>query len=333
MGVGCWVSGSEVKFNLVPKLGLGTRIRNEVRETRTLLVTGGSGYLGRFLTDRAAATFEVYATYNSHPGQLKAGHPVPLNLADRQAVLRLITGLAPQAIVHTAAINPGGDEQQMMHINAQGARYVAGAAVAVGARLIHISTDVVHNGREAPYDDDAPPSPLNIYGRSKAAAESAVAEVNPQAAIVRTSLIYGLEEMDRGTAGFVRRLERGKPLILFNDVIRQPVWVETLVEALLKLVEMDFGGTLNVVGRQALTREQFARRMLAWWQVDTRGLLQSGRATDVSDAIPLDLRMSFARAEQLLQMKLPGVDEVLAIGRGENGPGNRVAGNVHFVPQ
>jgi dTDP-4-dehydrorhamnose reductase len=276
-----------------------------------LLITGGSGYLGRRLTAQAAETFKVYTTYNAHPGQLKAGQPVLLDLTDRAAVLRCITGLSPRAIIHTAAINPGGDESKMWAVNVEGSRYIAEGAMAVGARLICVSTDVLHDGRHAPYADDTPPSPINAYGRSKAAAEAAVTEIDPQAAIVRTSLIYGLAEMDRGTAGFVEQLKQGKPLVLFSDVIRQPVWVNTLVEALLWLTQMDFAGTLNVAGRQALTREEFGRKMLTWWGVDTAGLLQSGRAADVSDTIPLDLRLSVAKAEQLLPMTFPGVDEVL----------------------
>jgi dTDP-4-dehydrorhamnose reductase len=286
-------------------------LNSQNMDRAVLLLTGGSGYLGRHLTPRATENFTVYTTYSTNSGRIKAGQPVPLNLTSRVDVLSLIDELKPQAIIQTAAINPGGNEREMMPVNAEGSRYVAEGAAALGARLVYVSTDVVHNGQNAPYDDDASPSPLNIYARSKAAAEAAVTELCPQAAIVRTSLIYGLAEMDRSTAGFAKRLETGEPLILFNDVIRQPVWVETLAEALLKLVDIDFGGMLNVAGRQALTREEFARRMLAWWGVGRRELLQSGRAADVSGTIPLDLRMSIAKAEQLLKMTFPGVDEVL----------------------
>jgi dTDP-4-dehydrorhamnose reductase len=281
---------------------------------KTLLITGGSGYLGQHLLSKAAETFNIYATYHTHAGEIKAGQPVQLNLANRADVFRVVSQLKPDAVIHAAAINPGqGNEQMMMRINAEGSRYVAEAATDVGARLVHVSTDVIHDGKNAPYDDDASPNPLNAYGRSKAAAEVAVAEVNPQAAIVRTSLIYGLQIMDRGTEGFVNRLNSGEPLLLFNDVIRQPVWVDSLVAALLKLAEVDLSGTLNVVGSQALTREEFGRKLLAWWQIDTRGLVGAGKAADISDTIPLDLRMPNGKAEQLLQMKFPGVDEVLAL--------------------
>ena len=280
---------------------------------RTLLITGGSGYLGRHLTVRATDAFQVYTTYHTHPRQIKAGQPLPLDLTWRDDVLRVITTLAPQAIIHTAAINPGaGSEAEMMRVNATGARYVAEAAVAVGARLIHLSSDVIHSGRHAPYDDASPPTPLNGYARSKAAAEAAVAAVDPTAAMVRTSLIYGLSEIDSGTASFVARLQAGQPLVLFSDAVRQPIWVESLATALLKLLDQPWAGPLNVVGRQVLTREAFGRRMLAWWGIDTRGLLQTARAADLSDTIPLDLRLTVTRAEHLLHMTFPGVDEVLA---------------------
>ncbi len=280
---------------------------------KRLLITGGSSYLGQFLVPKATEQFEVYATYRTNPDNIPAGKPAILDLTSRSEVHRVVAKINPDAIIHAAAVNPGkGDEQRMMQVNAGGTRFVAEAAVSVGARLVHVSTDVIFDGKQPPYADDAPPSPLNGYGRSKAAAEAAVTDVAPQAAIVRTSLIYGLKRMDRGTEGFVRRLKSGEPLVLFNDVIRQPVWVDSLAEALLKLVNLNFSGTLNVAGQQPITREQFGRLMLAWWNIGTAGQLQSGRAAGISATIPLDVRLPVKKAENLLQMSLPGVEEVLA---------------------
>lgn len=277
-----------------------------------LLITGGSGYLGRSLSAKAVHAYTVYATYNTQAGRITAGHAVPLSLTDRDQVLRCITTLAPQVILHTAAVNPGkGSAEAMWQANVAGSRYVAEGAAAVGARLVHVSSDVVHDGKQAPYADEARPSPLNEYGQSKAAAEAVVADLVPQAALVRTSLIYGLTEMDNGTASFVQRLHTGQPLVLFTDVIRQPIWVETLADALLRLATIDYAGTLNVAGQQALTRAAFGQRLLAWWGVNTEGRLQEGRAAEISDTIPLDLHLSLTTAERLLGMSFPGVDEVL----------------------
>jgi dTDP-4-dehydrorhamnose reductase len=277
-----------------------------------ILITGGSGYLGRVLAAKASCTATVYATYHTQADRIAAGHAVSLPLLEREQVLRCLTTLAPHVILHTAAVNPGkGSSQDMWQTNVEGSRYIAEGAAAIGARLVHMSSDVVHDGRQAPYADDAPPTPLNAYGQSKATGEAVVAAILPQAVIVRTSLIYGLTEMDSGTAGFAQRLQEGQPLVLFTDVLRQPIWVETLAEALLKLATLDYAGTLNVAGQQVLTRAAFGQRMLNWWGINTQERVQHRRAAEISETIPLDLRLNITKAEQLLGMAFPGVDEVL----------------------
>ena len=67
--------------------------------------------------------------------------------------------------------------------------------------------------------------------------------------IIRTSLIYGLQLMDRGTAWMVETLRRGRPVTLFTNQRRNPVWVETLCQACLELVTHEYRGILNVAGK------------------------------------------------------------------------------------
>jgi hypothetical protein len=75
------------------------------------------------------------------------------------------------------------------------------------------------------------------------------------------------------------------------------------------LVENDFTGVLNVAGRQAMTRAEFALTMLDWWDIQERATLQIG----LSDASwPLDCRLDLAKATAVLQTPLLGVPEVLA---------------------
>ncbi len=279
----------------------------------TLLITGGSGYLGRYLCRRTAARFPTYTTFLHHKSDTVAGIPHHLDITDAAAVRALVQKISPTAIIHCAASNPGQNERRMLAINRDGTANIAAAAAGIGARLIHVSTDMVHNGDRAPYAASTPPTPITRYGESKAAAEAAITEIYPAAAIVRTSLIYGLEEMDRGTAGFVRRLEAGETLTLFTDQLRQPVWVETLSEALLALA-IDypaFRGILNVAGKQSLSRAEFGQRMLDWWGIDWRGHATFGLAANLPVPSPLDLRLDVSVAEHLLDITFFGVDSVL----------------------
>ena len=273
---------------------------------KRLLITGGSGYLGRHIARRVAVGWPGewrYTTFAADPLALPQG--VRLDLRDGAAVARFVAGFAPDAIIHTAGSNTTPD---MAAVIIDGTRHVAEAAARAGARLVHLSTDSVFGGDRAPYDETAAPAPINEYGRAKAAAEG-LALAHPNAVVVRTSLIYGLAEMDNGTAWMVAALRAGQPVALFTNQRRNPVWVETLVDACLELIDLPYTGVLNVAGRQTLSRADYALRLLAWWGVTERETLSL--AEDSSGRWPVDCTMDLSRAGRLLRTPLLGVDEVI----------------------
>ncbi len=285
--------------------------------SQRLLITGGSGYLGRHLARRVAGERGgawAYTTHSHDP--LALPQRVALDVRDGPAVARLVAEFAPEAIIHTAGSNTTPD---MTAVIVEGTRHIAAAAAAAGARLIHLSSDAIFDGTSAPYDETARPAPLHDYGRAKAAAEALVADY-PNAVIVRTSLIYGLAEMDNGTVWMAAALRAGQPVTLFTNQWRNPVWVETLVGACLELVDSPYRGVLNVAGRQALPRADFGLRLLDWWGVAERDTLAVG--PDESGRWPLDCRLDVGRAERVLATPLMGVDEVLLM-KGRKGEGEK----------
>ncbi len=239
-----------------------------------------------------------------------------LDLVDAVAVRSLFVEVEPTAVISAAATNPG--QGDTFAVNEVGAAAVARACSLIGARLVHVSSDIVHDGRLAPdapgYADAAAPTPINAYGESKAAGERAVLAALPSASVVRTSLIYGIASIDRGTAGFIERLDRGERLSLWGDAIRQPVWIDALSTALLDLAleHTNVSGPINVAGGEAMSRAEFARRLLAHWGVDARDRIDVTRAAELDDQ-PLDLRLDLGRARSL-GLPLPGVSEVLLAG-------------------
>lgn len=272
-----------------------------------LLITGGSSYLGQHLVPLALrGEYEVFYTFYSHdPLSLPQGQY--LDVRDETAVHALVDALRPHVIVHTAGSNrPAATMDAVIR---RGAAHITEAAAACAARLVHISTDVVFDGREAPYREADAPAPLHDYGRAKAAAERLVSQ-HPDHVIVRTSLIYGLEKMDRGTAWIRDALRASQPVTLFTDQVRNPVWAISLSQACLELASLDCVGVLHVAGGQRLSRAEFALRMLDWWGVEGRGALRFGRCD--ADRWPLDCTLHTGRARALLQTPLPGVDTVLA---------------------
>jgi hypothetical protein len=116
---------------------------------------------------------------------------------------------------------------------ADGGMHVALAAAAVGARLVHVSSDAVFSGTTASYDETHLPDPTTPYGAAKAAAETAIKGISPTAIVARTSLIIG----DGGSQHeeYVHALASGAVTgALFTDDVRCPVHVTDLAAALLE---------------------------------------------------------------------------------------------------
>lgn len=281
--------------------------------TQHLLITGASGYLAHRLVPIAAGYGKVTGFARNAASVYRPATPVAIDLSDANATYQAILSTNPTAIIHAAAVNPGsGDPGLMEAINHQSSEIIAQAAKALNCRLVVVSSESVYRGDRAPYRDHDQPDPINAYGQSKAAGERGVLAIKPDAAIVRTSLIYGLEEIDRGTQGFQTRLQQGEPLVLFNDVLRQPIWADSLSHALCKLATgfSDVSGTLNVVGDEVLSRAEFGLRMLKHWQVDVGSEVRLRSGAALAGVQP-DLRCLCHRAKAL-GFSLPGVTEVLA---------------------
>ncbi|HEU4977123.1 MAG TPA: sugar nucleotide-binding protein [Baekduia sp.] len=273
----------------------------------TLLVTGASGFLGATLCARAAAA--GWAVAGTHHRHAPAGvDSTALDVRDADAVDALVQRLRPAAVVHTAYVQ---DVDGAWATNVDGAAHVAAAAARTGARLVHLSSDVVFAGDgDRPLVEDDHPAPVSAYGASKAAGEEAVSRAHPGASIVRTSLIYGgpghAPSKHELLAVAAARGERD--VVFFSDELRNPVQVTDLAGALLELARLDVAGPLHVAGAETVDRHAFACLCARAAGVPTAGL----RHGAAPPGRPRNAALDVSRAQALLRTRLRGVHEVLA---------------------
>jgi dTDP-4-dehydrorhamnose reductase len=189
---------------------------------------------------------------------------------------------------------------------------VALAATGAGARLVHVSSDALHGGRPEPYGDDAVPTPIYPYGAAKAAAETAVAAIDPAAALVRTSLIVGDERSKqvRFALDLITGRARGA---LFSDMVRCPIDATDLAAALLELAAGGYRGLINVAGPQAVSRAELGRLVARRYGLDPAAVPVCTIAESDLTAGAAEVRLDSTRATGLLRTPLRGVGEALGV--------------------
>ncbi len=263
-----------------------------------MLVVGGSGYLGREVS-RVAAAAGVEAVQVGHA----SGVGRALEIRDAAEVERLVAQTSPDAVLNLAYVQEGPDA---WGVNVDGALNLARSATAHRARLMHMSTDVVFDGRKgAPYVEQDAPSPCTDYGRSKAEAECVVGTAAPDALVVRTSLILG----GPGCEPSKHELTAVDPSFTFyEDEVRSPIQVTDLARALLELVARDLSGVLHVAGADDVSRADLAELI--------RG--DAVRRAPAPPERPLDCSLDSSQARALLRTELRGVR---ALYRRSHGPG------------
>lgn len=191
-----------------------------------VLVAGASGQLGRELCRTAPPGALLYTPQRAE-----------LDIGEESSVAAAISTGRPELIINAAAYTAVDraeqEPEEALRVNAMGAEHLARAAEAAGARLIHLSTDYVFDGRSGrPYAPQDPVRPVNRYGHSKAEGERRVmAATSGRAVVVRTSWLYAA-----GSANFVHTmldLFRARDQIsVVSDQIGTPTWARGLAQAL-----------------------------------------------------------------------------------------------------
>lgn len=175
-----------------------------------VLLTGKDGQVGWELERALTPLGEIIATGRAM-----------LDLADVDAIRRLVRETKPEVIVNAAAytaVDRAEEESDLaMRVNGVAPGVLAEEAKRLGALLVHYSTDYVFDGtKPSPYVEEDSPNPINAYGRSKLAGERAIEAVGGAHLILRTSWVYA----PRGRNFFLtiaNKARTGDPLRVVDD--------------------------------------------------------------------------------------------------------------------
>jgi dTDP-4-dehydrorhamnose reductase len=219
------------------------------------LVFGGTGIVGRALVREG----RVRGWPTLGPSHRQG------DIADARRVDQLCEAFRPSLIVNCAAFTQvdlcESSPASAFAINGEAVGNLVRSAEKVGARLVHLSTDYVFDGRAtAPYAEVHPTAPQSVYGASKLAGE-AQALAGRNTLVVRTSWVFG-----SGGANFVDtiagRIRGGqKSFRVVSDQVGAPTWAPFLARAVSDLGEWGTTGVVHYQNRPTLSWYDFAREI------------------------------------------------------------------------
>ena len=217
-----------------------------------VLVTGAAGLIGSHLAQRFGADHDVLAVTRKN-----------LDITNQAAVRSCVAAERPSLLVNCAVVQVDESEQnpaKAAAVNLEGARFLAEAAAQFGAEIIQFSTQYAFDGENigrAPYTIKDQPSPVNIYGKTKVAAEEAVRVACAQSYIVRTSWVYGSGK-DSFLCTVHNDLGSGKRVRAIDDVWSSTTYVEDLIDRCSEILRLHHYGTYQIVNEGVCSYYDFA---------------------------------------------------------------------------
>lgn len=283
-----------------------------------VIVLGASGFLGQHVV-RALGERALPQTRRA---DFAGSTGLVADLADEVQVQALLESMGARALINCAALSSPAaclrDAQGAAQLNTELPRILGEWAARVGARVVHVSTDLVFGAVAAPaggFREEDEPGPVSLYGETKAAGEEALLVARPEALVVRLPLLYGdgLGTGRGASEDLLALLARGERPRLFTDEWRTPLGAAAAARALVECLDLSAEracGHLHVAGTERASRLELGLAIHA------RRFGDPERAASELDAClradlgleplrPEDTSLCVERARGLLEAALP----------------------------
>ena len=221
----------------------------------SILIVGAQGMLGSDLLEIIKHT------------QQAAGVDIDeCDITDQKATLNTLTKMNPRWVINAAAYTQVDqcetNTEQAFKVNTEGVSNLALGCKEINAKLLHVSTDYVFDGRtKTPYREEDTVNPLSVYGRSKCKGEAAVQNLLKDFIIVRTGGLYGKRGVNFVNT-IVKMAQEKDELRVVNDQWMSPTSTIDLSRAIGKLHEVSAKGIFHLVNSGFCTWYQFACKII-----------------------------------------------------------------------
>ena len=231
---------------------------------KRLLITGASGFLGWHICHGAKSEWKIFGTCHLHPLNIQDVNPIKIDLTKFNELKKVFKAVKPAAVIHAAAVTNINYCQQnaaaAYKINTDAVINIAGLCSDLQIPCLFTSSDLVFDGQNPPYSEEDEPSPVNIYGEQKVAAETGMKRRYPSVVICRLPLMFG--EPGPSASSFIqpmiRAMKSGNEVPLFTDEFRTPLSGKNAAEGVMIALER-LPDIIHLGGPQRISRFEFGK--------------------------------------------------------------------------
>ena len=295
---------------------------------KRVLVIGSNGLLGQKVAEilvRGSVYTITLASQEEKPIRpLMSAEYIPLDITVKKDVKRVVFATEPDVIVNCAAITDvdacESKRELAWKINVSGVENIIEAARKDNAKLVHISSDYVFDGKSGPYSEDDRPEPLSYYGKSKLASENALRASGIDYFIARTMVLYGFAPGVKSNFALwlINNLEKAHAVRVVDDQYGNPTLVDDLAFGIASAIELGRTGIYHIAGRDIVNRYEFALQLARVFEFDP-ALITPIKTAQLRQPAPRPLKSGLLtlKAEVELGYKPSSVAQGLSILKGQ----------------
>lgn len=249
--------------------------------------------------------YKIYGQYAQHAIHYQDVEAVKADITNEEEIKDLFRKIKPDAVLHLAALSDPNycqqNPEQSLEVNVIATEYLASESAQLRIPFVFASTDLVFDGKSAPYKEIAVPNPLSTYGTHKAIAEHAVHDIYPNAVVCRLPLMYGMG-YGHGQSFLQPMLDKFKMkqnVYLFTDEYRSTISARNACEGL-KLCLENGEGTVQLSSDKGISRYEFGLLVADVFGFDKKLIIKSKRKdVQMPAPRPKDVSMMNTKAREL----------------------------------
>ena len=237
---------------------------------KAILITGGTGLLGKGLAESILPDFRLISTHLRDYSVPRSNNVeyIVLDVINIRSVKILFEKYEFDCVVHAAGIaNVDYVEthyEESFRSNVESTQNIISVCRESGCHMIYVSTNAVFDGTEAPYNETSNPNPINKYGKIKLECERIVSESLKNFTIFRPILMYGWhypQSRQNPATWIIEKLSKDQTINMVTDIYENPLYNVQCGEILWQIILKKPLGIIHAAGGEIVNRYEFAVKL------------------------------------------------------------------------